>query len=176
MAVKAIVTADEQTLSGESSSVLRKKAKTVTDFDGEVKETIIDLVDTLHSDSLSVGLAAPQIGEELSVVVVNLDKENAEDLILINPRIVEESGSWDTKYESCMSIPHKKGQVKRRKKIVLEYQDIEGTKHEVSKSSFEARVILHEVDHVNGVLFTDRMEEDADLEDTDLFREHGIED
>lgn len=136
---------------------------------------IEDLRDTLRSDDLSVGLAAPQIGYNLAIAIVNLQKNNPDrDLIMINPVVKSETGQWDEKYESCMSIPHKKGQVKRRKKISVSYLDLDGNEQVIDATGFEARVIMHEIDHLNGVLFVDRMEKGANLEDTDLFREHGI--
>jgi len=176
MTVREIVTADEETLRGDSNSdsVLRTDYTAVTDFGDDLQAVVKDLTDTLRSDTLSVGLAAPQIGYPLAVAVVNLAKSEEDDLILVNPEVVSESGSWDIKYESCMSVPHKRGQVKRRKKVQVRYQDVHGNDHELATSGFEARVILHEIDHLQGVLYVDRMEEDSVLEDTELFREHGI--
>ncbi len=175
MTVREIVTADKETLNGKSESVLRTDFSRVISFGDELLAIVNDLADTLRSDTLSVGLAAPQIGYPLAVAVVNLAKNEGEDLVLVNPEIVSESGSWDIKYESCMSVPHKRGQVKRRKKVHIRYQDIEGNKRELATSGFEARVIMHEIDHLHGMLFVDRMEDGVVLEDTDLFREHGIE-
>lgn len=176
MAVKEIVVADEATLAGDSDSVLRCKCRAVEGIDDYIEGVINDLTDTLHSDTLSVGLAAPQIGHDVSIAIVNLDKAQSDvDLVLINPVVVSESGQWDKKHESCMSVPHKRGEVKRRKKVTVKFRDRELREQELSTSGFEARVILHEIDHLNGILFTDRMEEGSNLEDTDLFRDHGVE-
>ncbi|MDD1498982.1 peptide deformylase [Agrobacterium sp. CNPSo 3708] len=175
MSVRKIEVADEAAILGSNDSILRTRCLHVGAIDEYVKTVIQDLKDTLRSDTLSVGLAAPQIGYNLSIAVINLDKmNNSEDIVLINPVVKSESGQLDVKYESCMSIPHKKGKVKRRKKIALIYMDVDGKERELISSGFEARVILHEIDHLNGVLFVDRMEEGATLEDTDLFRTHGI--
>jgi len=175
MTVVKIELADEATLSGPTQSILRKRCAIVQDIDDRVGKAVDDLRDTLRSDTLSVGLAAPQIGYDLAVAIVNLDKKNnPDDLVMINPVISSETGKWDSKYESCMSIPHKKGQVKRRNNVVITYRDLCGKTQERKATGFEARVLLHEIDHLNGILFVDRMEEDAELEDTELFREHGI--
>lgn len=174
MTIENIITADEATLRGGTDSVLRTEFTPVTEFDERLQGIVADLRDTLHSDTLSVGLAAPQIGVPDAVAIINIKKEQGQDLVLVNPIIVSESGSWDSKYESCMSIPHKRGEVKRRKKVTIEYHDVHGARHELSAESFLARVIMHEVDHLHGVLFVDRMSENSDLEDTELFREHGV--
>jgi peptide deformylase len=174
MTVKTILVADESTLRGEATSMLRLKCRKIIEFGSELGQVVQDLRDTLHADTLSVGLAAPQIGYSVCVAVVNLNKNEAEDLVLINPEVLSESGDWDTKFESCMSVPHKRGEVKRRKKLRLKYMDLNGIEREYSATGFEARVMLHEIDHLNGVLFVDRMAEGAKIEDTDLFRKHGI--
>jgi len=174
MTVQKIITADAETLAGSTSSVLRTKFRLVTAFDSQLETIISDLRETLHSDTLSVGLAAPQIGYHEAVAIVNVAKKEGEDLVLINPKITSETGSWDKKFESCMSVPHKRGEVKRRKKITLDFDDIDGKPQTLVAEGFLARVIMHEVDHLNGVLFVDRMSEDSALEDTDIFREHGV--
>lgn len=176
MTVRDIVKASDADLCGDSGSVLRTNFTPITDFGDRLKKIVSDLRDTLHSDTLSVGLAAPQLGYNEAVAVVNMDKQNDEsdDLILVNPVIIEESGQKDVKFESCMSIPHKRGNVTRRKKVRVSYCDISGEEHELEASGFLARVVMHEIDHLNGILFTDRMEESEELENTELFREHGI--
>lgn len=174
MAIKETVVANSSTLENGTECILRKKYTEVREFNEELAQIVQDLKDTLHSDSLSVGLAAPQIGYQLAVAVVNPNKDQEDDLVLINPKVTSESGSWDTKYESCMSVLHKKGQVRRRKKIHVQYYDIEGNKKELQAKSFMARVIMHEIDHLNGILYTDKMDAGSPLEDTDIFREHDI--
>lgn len=174
MAIREIVIADELAIDGGRESILRKECTKVNVFSEELLKIVQDLRDTMHSDKLSVGLAAPQIGYNWAVAVVNLNKKQDEDLILINPKIVSESGSWDSKYESCMSVPHKKGQVKRRKKAHIEYRDTNGKRKELHATSFLARVIMHEIDHLNGSLYVDRMDKGSSIEETNLFREHGI--
>lgn len=176
MAVKKILVADKATLAGNTESVLRTDFTPVKTFNDRLSMIIRDLKDTLHSDTLSVGLAAPQIGYPEAVAVVNLNKkeEGSEDLVIVNPRVVDEAGQKDVKFESCMSIPHKRGQVERRKKIKIMYSDEAGRECELEASSFFARVLMHEIDHLNGVLFVDRMEEGQELEETEMFREHGI--
>lgn len=177
MPVRNIITANEEVILEKKPSVLRTKFTKVSLFNDRIEKVILDLRDTLRGDTLSVGLSAPQIGYTEAVAVINLskDKSKENDIVLINPVVISQSGQRDTKYESCMSIPHKRGQVERRKKVTIRYQDITGKEKEMSATSFLARVILHEIDHLNGVLYTDRMGDEQTLEDTNLFKQHGVE-
>lgn len=175
MSIRTIVRADDKTLQGPSESPLRTSFVQVAQVNEEVLRVVQDLRDTLHSDDLSVGLAAPQLAIRMAIAVVNLRKHRDEDLVLINPVIVEECGPVAIRDESCMSIPHKKGKVPRPSKVTVRYIDTEGRRQSLQASGFLARVLCHEIDHVNGVLFVDRMADGEHLEDTDLFRDHGIE-
>lgn len=176
MVVRHIEIADSETIFKKRASILRRICTPVLEIDEKVLKIIEDLRDTLMSDTLSVGLAAPQIGYDAAIAIVNIHKQsNADSLILLNPVVLSETGQWDEKYESCMSIPHKRGIVKRRKKVTVRYMDVCGEIQEINLTSFESRVVLHEIDHLNGILFVDRMESSVVLEDTEIFREHGIE-
>lgn len=176
MTVREIIRADKETLFGQGSSMLRTAFTPVFDFGAQLQQIIDDLRDTLRSDTLSVGLAAPQIGYRDAVAVVNISegKPESEDLILINPIIVIESGQKELKYESCMSIPHMRGLVERRKKVTVRYFDSAGAEITLHATGFMARVLFHEIDHLNGVLFVDRLPPAQTLEETSLFKNHGI--
>ncbi len=125
-----------------------------------------DLVDTMRSFERCVGLAAPQIGELTRVIAVDVrshpkaDSSNNGLMILANPRIVERHGS-EIAREGCLSIPDLTANVRRATRIVVEHAD--GT---LESAGFEARCLQHELDHLDGILFLDRVESLVD----DLFR------
>ena len=124
-----------------------------------------DLLDTMRSFEHCVGLAAPQIGELIRVVAVDVSEHPKAEtsnglLLLANPRIVEAEGS-EVAREGCLSIPDLTANVRRATRIVVAHAD-----GEVESSGFEARCLQHELDHLDGVLFLDRVESLAD----DLFR------
>ena len=106
----------------------------------------------LKADGL--GLAAPQVNQLIRVIAVNLDQQ---PYIFINPQIIRRSWRQDIMEEGCLSIPGVYGQVKRAKKIKLTYFDRHGHKHFNTYKDLAARVIQHEIDHLNGVLFIDKL-------------------
>ena len=156
---------------------LRAPSDVVTDFGEELQQLVDNLVDTMSHHDIAVGLSAPQIGIHKRVAVVALDKldEESEEpaLVLVNPEILSFTGKKDTKRESCMSLPHYGGDVLRRTKMELNYSDREGNRKVLHAEGFLARVIAHEVDHLDGILFVDRMEEGVELVPVDIFKNDG---
>jgi peptide deformylase len=154
MAVKTIVLYPDP--------ILKKPAAAVENFDGETKQLIEDLIDTMHAGPGSVGVAAPQIGVSLRACVVDVSKNrhgkdnNHGLLLMINPEILARSGSAVMR-EGCMSVPDYTGDVERATDITLRYSDPEGTVNEFDASGFEAVAIQHEIDHLDGFLFLDRI-------------------
>ena len=142
--------------------VLKKLCNKVESLDQKIFELIQDLVDTMHEGPGSVGVAAPQIGVTLRVCVVDVSKnrhgkENHHGLLrMINPEIMSRSGSA-TMREGCMSVPDYTGDVDRATEITLQFSDPEGTIQLITASGFEAVAIQHEMDHLDGVLFLDRV-------------------
>ena len=142
--------------------VLKKLCNKVESLDQKIFELIQDLVDTMHEGPGSVGVAAPQIGVTLRVCVVDVSKnrhgkENHHGLLrMINPEIMSRSGSA-TMREGCMSVPDYTGDVDRATEITLQFSDPEGTSQLITASGFEAVAIQHEMDHLDGVLFLDRV-------------------
>lgn len=117
-----------------------------------------------------MGLAAPQIGESTRVVVINLNPNKAEPtLVLVNPIITSETGKKDKKKESCMSVPAVRGQVERRENVEVQYQAADGSQRTMRASGFLARVICHEIDHLEGRLYINRMPSGSPLEKVDFF-------
>lgn len=142
--------------------VLKKMARPVTDFDDEIRQLVADLIDTMREGPGSVGVAAPQIGVSLRVCVVDvsnskLGRENNHGLlVLINPEIVARDGAAVMR-EGCMSVPDYTGEVERATAITLRFLDAEGVTQEVEASGFEAVALQHELDHLDGILFLDRI-------------------
>lgn len=150
--------------------VLRQQSLEVKDFGYEFQGIVDDLIETLMHHKIAVGLAAPQIGILLQVAVVNTSKDKTEPtLILVNPRLVSTSGKKDKKRESCMSLPYYAGEVERRSKISIIYKDRFGIDATLDAEGFLARVISHETDHLEGMLYVDRMQDLSSLEKTDIF-------
>jgi peptide deformylase len=150
---------------------LKQVSKPVKEVDDSVVEVIQDLVDTMVDAGHSVGVAAPQIGVLRRVVVVDvskskLGKDNNHGLLeMVNPEIIEKSGSKMMR-EGCMSVPDYTGNVTRAESIVVEFTDRSGRLRFIETSGFEAVAIQHELDHLDGLLFLDRV---SSLK-TDLYR------
>ncbi len=150
---------------------LREKSKEVDDFGADFQSFINDLVETFYQHKIAVGLAAPQVGVQLKVCVINPKRHGEPDdtLIIVNPKILSTSGQKDKKKESCMSLPNYQGEVIRRTKISISYQDRFGKEHVLEAKGFLARVIAHEIDHLEGYLYIDRMVENIELEPAEFF-------
>ncbi len=148
---------------------LRNKSVEVIDFGDEFQKEVDILIDTFRKWKIAVGLSAPQIGIFKRFSIINLDKSNIDDdLIIVNPEIKSLTGKKDRKKESCMSLPQVRGEVERRDKLVLAYQDRYGNMNEIKLEGFKSRVVQHEIDHLDGILFVDRMSQDKILEDLDM--------
>ncbi|MFC4100990.1 peptide deformylase [Paenibacillus xanthanilyticus] len=132
--------------------VLRERAIEVTKFNSNLHKLLDDMALTMY-DAEGVGLAAPQVGISKRVIVVDVGDENG--LIeMVNPEIVERSGE-QLGPEGCLSIPNLNGEVRRSQRIKLKGQDRNGNPFELVADDYLARAFQHEVDHLNGVLFTD---------------------
>lgn len=158
MAIRRINTSDEP--------VLRQKAKKVKKIDASTQALIDDMIDTMR-DAPGVGLAAPQIGVSLRVIVVETPEDEEDPssntkLQLINPEIIKSEGE-QTGEEGCLSIPGFVGIVKRKMDITVKGQNRKGKDVKVKASGYLARILQHEIDHIDGVLFTDRIENPEDL-------------
>lgn len=134
--------------------ILRKKCRPVTNFDERLSSLLDDLVETLVR-SEGVGLAAPQIGILRRVAVVNVrDKHGT--IELVNPEIVEEKGS-QVGNEGCLSSPNEWCEVERPNKVIVKAFDRHGNEFTISGTELLARALCHEIDHLDGILFTDRV-------------------
>lgn len=136
--------------------VLKKKAEEVSDIDQVLCNLIKDMTDTMYS-APGIGLAAPQVGVSSRLVVIdNSLGQRRLPLVVINPRIVSAEGAAYEE-EGCLSLPDTYGKVKRARKVEVEFIDSKGNERRLVAEDMLARVFQHEIDHLEGVLFIDRM-------------------
>lgn len=137
---------------------LKAKGKDVTKVDGEIRTLIEDMLETMYAAD-GVGLAAPQIGVSLNVVVIDVaQKENKnEPQAFINPKIVWASEETAKFEEGCLSVPDIWEEVTRSTAIKVEYMDRDGKQQTVEADGFLADCLQHEIDHLNGTLFIDHL-------------------
>lgn len=146
----------------EGDPVLRKKAKPVTKFDSRLHKLLDDMYETML-DAPGVGLAAPQISVLRRVVVIDIGEGRIE---LINPEIIKTKGQQDCP-EGCLSVPNRRAIVRRPEKVTVRAQDRDGNWFELTGEEYLAQAISHELDHLDGVLFIDKILEELPLEDQD---------
>ena len=159
--------------------VLRQKAKKVKRVDASIQKLIDDMFESMHAAS-GLGLAANQIGMSARVLVIEMTKENTEDAVeaqprekggvaysgeqiaLVNPGIVKMEGEQFGE-EGCLSVPGYVGMVRRAMKVTVKGLNRKGKEVKLTGEGLLARAFQHEVDHLNGILFTDRLEKPEDL-------------
>jgi peptide deformylase len=139
-------------------TILRKVAEPVTKFDGELREFAEAMIETMRRER-GIGLAAPQVGESIRVIVAlrleNGNDDEAAAEVLVNPKIVYASKETWSYEEGCLCIPGVSSQVIRPVEVEVEYQDLDGKVQRVRSKKLFGRILLHEIDHLNGVLFID---------------------
>ena len=136
--------------------VLEKKCREVKEMTPRLKELIEDMLETMY-ESEGVGLAAPQVGVLRQIVVIDVGDETPEPLVLINPRIVEADGE-QTGPEGCLSVPGKAGQVTRPAHVKVAALNADMEPFEAEGTELLARAICHELDHLQGVMYVDKVE------------------
>ena len=141
--------------------VLRQKCKKVSRIDPSVLKLIDNMLDTMYSAN-GVGLAAPQVGVPLRIVTICLPEEDDEDIILINPEIVKKSGERQIE-ERCLSVPGYSGKVKRATSVTAKGRDADWKEVRIKADGLLAQALEHEIDHLNGVLYVDLLENPEDL-------------
>lgn len=149
---------------------LKQVSEPVKHFDPELQAFIDDLEETRRAGPHAVGIAAPQVGRLQRIVIVDVSQArrpvpNHGHLVLVNPEIVEWEGHEPGR-EGCLSVPDFTGNVLRASRIRLRAQDAQGAFHEYEMEGFEARAVQHEIDHLDGLLFLDRVVSRR----TDVFR------
>lgn len=139
----------------DEDPILRKKSRKVEQFDEGLVSFAEDMFETMYA-AQGVGLAAVQVGRLRRIVVI--DDYQGNKFALVNPEIIEESGC-EMGTEGCLSIPGKVGDVERFTNIKVKYQTLQGEEKVLEAEEFLARIIQHELDHLDGVLYTDRAED-----------------
>lgn len=132
--------------------ILSKRCREVSEITDRIRETLDDMVDTMREE-LGVGLAAPQVGVMRRMFVA--EPEPGRVYYMINPEIYFEEGS-EEEYEGCLSVPGLIGIVERPQKIKIRALDRDGVEQDYEFEGFDARVMCHENDHLNGILYTDK--------------------
>ncbi len=150
---------------------LRQKSTKVSQIDDEVKQIIAEMVQSCidweneHEFELSAAMAAPQLGYNRRIIVVREDmsnKDNANFIALINPEVIKTEGKTLYDYEGCLSVPTIYGKVPRPAKARIKAVLEDGTEVRLKAQDFLARTLLHEIDHLNGILFIDHIKDQTD--------------
>ncbi len=141
------------------ADVLKEKAEEVEEFNQEVRDLVNDMFETMYKRG-GVGLAANQVGVLKRVIVIDLhsrtEKQGKEQLVLINPEIISQEGEV-VKEEGCLSLPGLYRKVKRAAYVKVKAQNVEGEEFELEAEGLLARALQHEIDHLNGIVFIDRL-------------------
>lgn len=136
-------------------SILNKKAKEITEMTPKLKTLIQDMLDTMY-DAYGVGLAAPQVGILKRIIVIDVSEENDSPIILINPEVIETDGEQIGE-EGCLSVPGKSGVVKRPNYAKVKALNENMEEITVEGTELLARALCHEIDHLNGELYVDKV-------------------
>ncbi|MBK1731717.1 peptide deformylase [Thiococcus pfennigii] len=148
---------------------LGQVSEPVVDFDADLRRFAADLEETRLAGPAAVGIAAPQVGRFQRLIIIDVPPKKGGathgHLVLVNPEIVHWEG-WEMGREGCLSVPDYTGNVIRATRLRLQAQTLDGTARELEMEGFEARVAQHEIDHLDGLLFVDRVVSRR----TDLFR------
>ena len=139
--------------------ILRQKSKRVSNIDGSIQKLIDDMIETMR-DANGAGLAAPQIGRLLRVIVIGLPEE--EPFALINPQIIKRSGEREV-VEGCLCLPGYRGEIKRAVSVTAKGRDRHGKEVRLKAEDLLAQTLEHEIDHLNGVLYVDHLQEEGRL-------------
>lgn len=137
------------------SPVLHQKAKRVRKIDDSIQKLIDDMIETMYQLGGAAGLAAPQVGIPLQVVVIDLPESGL--ITLINPQVVKSSGEHEV-MEGCLSLPGYRGSIKRAESVTVKGRDRYGKEVRIKAEGLFAQALQHEVDHINGVVYVDHLE------------------
>lgn len=147
----------------EGDPILRKKARPVKEVTDSIRQLLDDMLETMYDDN-GVGLAGPQVGKLRRLVTIDVGTGPYK---LVNPEIIEESEEKQLDIEGCLSVPEFNGTVYRPKWVRFRYLDEHGQAQEKRVEGLFARCVCHEIDHLNGVLFRDKVDHVIDLEEPD---------
>jgi len=161
---KQVIDNPPLTIATLGSQVLRQPARRISKVDEAVRDLARDMLRSMYAAS-GIGLAAPQVGVHKQLLVIDLDPENAAapPMVLINPEITSFGAGLDTYEEGCLSIPGVYLDVVRPSVVEVSYRDEMGRPQKLRADNLLARCIQHELDHLNGVLFVDRVTDELSL-------------
>ncbi len=172
-------TMDTMEIRTYGDAVLRKRAMEVSDIDGRLAELVEIMVNTMH-EAPGVGLAAPQVGVSKRLFTYDIGRDlddvatpdNSIHGVIINPTIVESRGEW-TYEEGCLSVPGFSWHITRPKEVYLKGYNLEGEEISIEADELFARVLLHEIDHLDGVLLVDRLDKEERKQALKALRERS---
>ncbi len=141
----------------DGDPVLRQKAKKVSRVDDSLRRLIDDMFHTMYNnETRGIGLAAPQVGVSLRIIVVDMQDDEHEPVALINPEIVKASNDMVVAAEGCLSVPGLRGDVERHEWVTVKARDDHGKEKRIRAEGWYARCLQHEIDHLDGILYTDK--------------------
>jgi peptide deformylase len=149
--------------------VLTQRAAEVTDLDGSLVHLVDDMVETMH-EARGLGLAAPQVGVQKRLFVYDIDEE---PIVVVNPTIAETRGEWSY-LEGCLSVPGLSWEIVRPKEVLLTGYDLDGNELQIEADELEARLFQHELDHLDGVLLLDHLDDEQSREAKKALREMAL--
>ena len=147
MAILPLVTMD--------NPVLHQKAKRVRTISSSIQKLIDNMIETMHDIGGAAGLAAPQVGIPLQVIVVEMPEE--EPIVIINPEVVKVSGEREVS-EGCLSLPGYRGSIKRWESVTVKGRDRNGKEIRLKADGLMSQALQHEIDHINGVVYIDHLD------------------
>lgn len=150
--------------------VLRRKARRVGGLDPKIQKLIDDMLETTPA-ALGVGLAAPQVGVSLRLVVITIPGEDP--LVLINPEVVKKTGQREVD-EGCLSVPGYRGKVKRALAVTVKGRDRQWKERRVKGTELLGQVLEHEIEHLDGTLYIDHIEDPEDLYPIEPQEDQGL--
>lgn len=145
---------------GLDKKILRTVCEPVVDFGSELESLAFEMIETMHDPKApGIGIAAPQVGVNARMFIVTLGAgtKKEKDFVMVNPVLLSQSEELGIAEEGCLSLPGQYGNVLRPVEIKVQYMDLKGKTFERTLEGLDARVFLHELDHLNGVLFIDKL-------------------
>ena len=149
-----------QIVTGEKNTILRTVSEPVRVFDKKLKKLVKQMIEAMHRYE-GIGIAAPQIGinERIFITTINCYKKNQREIEMINPEILEISEDLVESEEGCLSLPGRNDKIHRHPWLTVRFQDKEGIWNEMKLVDLDAIIVQHELDHLNGGLYIDRIGE-----------------
>ncbi len=147
-------------LTGVDNTVLRTISAPIVKFDSKLKKFVKQMREAM-TDAKGIGIAAPQVGLNIRVFLMtfNYGKKDERIIVMANPKILNFSEESIVDEEGCLSLPGVYGNVERSRSVIVEFYDVEGIRYEMNLSELNAREVQHELDHLDAILFVDRVKE-----------------